>query len=117
MSLHDEHTDPRAGRPRKPGAVTRSCILALDLGTSTGWALRAHDGLITSGTVSFKPGRFDGGGMRYLRFSNRLTSPERELVRQLGEKLYGGLPAVREVRHELTGQWHACRTGSSWQPT
>jgi hypothetical protein len=25
------------------------CILALDLGTTTGWALRGHDGLITSG--------------------------------------------------------------------
>jgi hypothetical protein len=29
---------------------------------------------------------------------HRLTWPERELVRQLGEKLYGKLPAVREVR-------------------
>ena len=37
-------------------------ILALDLGTTTGWALRGHDGLITSGTASFRPGRFDGGG-------------------------------------------------------
>ena len=30
---------------------------------------------------------------------HRLTWPERELVRQLGERLYGKLPAVREVRH------------------
>ena len=30
---------------------------------------------------------------------HRLTWPERELVRQLGEKLYGKLPAVREERH------------------
>ena len=30
---------------------------------------------------------------------HRLTWPERELVRQLGEKLYGKLPAVQEVRH------------------
>lgn len=30
---------------------------------------------------------------------HRLTWPERELVRQLGEKLYGKLPEVREVRH------------------
>jgi hypothetical protein len=29
----------------------------------------------------------------------RLTWPEREFVRQLGEKLYGPLPAVREVRN------------------
>ena len=57
----------------EPGAISRSCILALDLGTTTGWALRSHDGLITSGTVSFRPGRFDGGGMRFLRFTNWLT--------------------------------------------
>ena len=43
-------------------------VLALDLGTTTGWALQAADGLITSGTVSFRPSRYDGGGMRYLRF-------------------------------------------------
>jgi len=43
-------------------------LLALDLGTTTGWALRTADGLITSGTVSFRPSRYDGGGMRYLRF-------------------------------------------------
>jgi hypothetical protein len=30
---------------------------------------------------------------------HRLTWPERELVRQLGEKLYGKLPVIREVRH------------------
>ncbi len=30
---------------------------------------------------------------------SRLTWPERELVRQLGDRLYGKLPAVRDVRH------------------
>jgi len=30
---------------------------------------------------------------------HRLTWPERELVRQLGEKLYGTRPAGQEVRH------------------
>lgn len=29
----------------------------------------------------------------------RLTWPERELVRQLGEKLYGQRPVGKEVRH------------------
>ena len=43
-------------------------VLALDLGTTTGWALRGQDGGITSGTMAFKPSRFEGGGMRYLRF-------------------------------------------------
>ena len=28
-------------------------------------------------TASFRPGRFDGGGMRYLRFSNWLTEIDR----------------------------------------
>ena len=55
-----------SGQPAA-GLVTRS-MLALDLGTSTGWALSSPRGTITSGTVSFKPSRYDGGGMRYVRF-------------------------------------------------
>jgi hypothetical protein len=47
--------------------------LALDLGTCTGWALRTADGQTISGSESFKPGRFEGGGMRYLRFKRWLT--------------------------------------------
>ena len=50
-----------------------STILALDLGTTTGWALRSPDGAITSGTQSFRPQRFEGGGMRFLRFKRWLT--------------------------------------------
>ena len=48
-------------------------ILALDLGTTTGWALRGSDGSITSGSESFRPQRFEGGGMRFLRFKRWLT--------------------------------------------
>lgn len=48
-------------------------VLALDLGTRTGWALRSAEGLITSGTEHFRPQRFEGGGMRYLRFKRWLT--------------------------------------------
>ena len=59
-------------RPQ-PGRVSASCILALDLGTHTGWALQHLDGTITSGTEHFKPGRFEGGGMRYLRFKRWLS--------------------------------------------
>jgi hypothetical protein len=43
-------------------------IIALDLGTVTGWATREPSGNITSGTASFKTGRFEGGGMSFLRF-------------------------------------------------
>ncbi|MBX9740494.1 MAG: hypothetical protein K2X62_10490 [Beijerinckiaceae bacterium] len=48
--------------------LAQTAVLALDLGTTTGWALRTADGLITSGAVSFRPSRYDGGGMRYVRF-------------------------------------------------
>jgi hypothetical protein len=50
-----------------------NAILALDLGTQTGWALLDRDGDISSGTEGFKPQRFEGGGMRYLRFKRWLT--------------------------------------------
>lgn len=95
----------------------RRAILALDLGTTTGWALRGYDGLITSGTASFKPGRFDGGGMRYLRFTNWLTELDRlsgpieaiwfEEVRNHkgvdASHVYGGLMATLTAWAELRG--------------
>lgn len=48
-------------------------ILALDLGTRTGWAALAPGGVITSGVQSFAPGKHDGGGMRFLRFRRWLA--------------------------------------------
>ena len=48
-------------------------VLALDLGTTTGWALRLGDRSILSGIQTFRPGRFEGGGMRYLRFTDWLV--------------------------------------------
>lgn len=93
------------------------CILALDLGTTTGWALRSHDGLIISGSASFRPGRYDGGGMRYLRFTNWLTELDRlsgpiaaiwfeEVRRHAGTDaahVYGGLMASLTSWGELRG--------------
>lgn len=43
-------------------------ILSLDLGTKLGWAVYFGPGDILHGTVEFKTGRFEGGGMRWLRF-------------------------------------------------
>ena len=55
-------------------APTRCLVLlAIDLGTTTGWALRPRDGQIAHGFASFKPQRFEGGGMRYLRFKRWLS--------------------------------------------
>jgi len=59
------------------GSEDRPAILALDLGTVTGWAVRASDGAVVSGTVSFRPSRYDGGGMRYLRFRGWLDELRR----------------------------------------
>lgn len=47
----------------------KKTILALDLGTKTGWALQQANCQITSGTESFHTSRYSGGGMRFLRFT------------------------------------------------
>jgi len=92
-------------------------LLTIDLGTTTGWALKSADGLITSGTVSFRPSRYDGGGMRYLRFQNWLSEMDRlvgpiatifyeEVRRHAGTDaahVFGGLMAVLTAWAELRG--------------
>ena len=108
----------RGATPKIPAAAEPNrTVLALDLGTTTGWALHGFDGLITSGSVSFKPGRYDGGGMRYLRFTNWLTELDRlsgpieaiffeEVRRHRGTDaahVYGGLMATLEAWAELRG--------------
>lgn len=42
--------------------------LALDLGTKLGWAVGFGPGDVLHGTVEFRTGRYEGGGMRWLRF-------------------------------------------------
>jgi len=68
-------------------------LLALDLGTQTGWAV-SQAGSIISGSETFKPQRFEGGGMRYLRFRKWLTE-----IKQSGD----GIDAVyfEEVRRHI----------------
>jgi len=110
-------TNAQAGaRPDLPTTAMDRTSLALDLGTTTGWALNAS-GLITSGTVSFRPNRYDGGGMRYLRFQNWLTEMDRlsgpiatiwyeEVRRHAGTDaahVYGGLMATLTAWAEQQG--------------
>lgn len=48
-------------------------ILCLDLGTRSGWALTGGSGgNVLSGVWDFRPDRFDGAGMRYLKFRRQL---------------------------------------------
>ena len=55
------------------GTPTTPVILALDLGHYTGWALLSACGVITSGVAEFRPDRWQGGGMKFLRFRRWLT--------------------------------------------
>ena len=84
--------------PDKPNHKTN--ILALDLGTTTGWALRSAQGPIAHGFVSFKSQRFEGGGMRYLRF-RRWLDDLRDTVCRTGTS--PGIDALyfEEVRRHL----------------
>ena len=102
----------RVGGMPDPGS-----ILCLDLGGKTGWALKQTDGVITSGTVEFRPGRFEGGGMPFLRFTGWLdevmsyAGPIRtihfeEVRRHLGTTaahVYGGFLASLSAWAEKRG--------------
>ncbi|MGO1069601.1 hypothetical protein [Lysobacter sp. CA199] len=83
-------TSSPASSATQPVDDTAPMLLALDLGTTLGWAVRLS-GQAMSGTERFKVGRFEGGGMRYLRFVRWLD----DLCR------FAGLPATvyfEEVR-------------------
>ena len=90
-----------------PMLVALPAVLALDLGSTTGWALRGRDDHITSGTIVHRNDRWQGGGMRFLRFRQWLTEMKH---------VSGGIDAVvyEEVRNHagtdaahLFGGWLA----------
>lgn len=78
-------------------------LLALDLGTKTGWATHSNAG-ISSGMQSFANDRFSGGGMRYLKFEKwlaNLPTPSQVVFEEVRKHrgtdaahVYGGLMAV-----------------------
>ena len=70
---------PSAVVPPAGESTKASSLLCLDLATTTGFALRTTDGQIISGTVSFRPSRYDGGGIRYLRFRGWLESVAKDV--------------------------------------
>jgi Holliday junction resolvasome RuvABC endonuclease subunit len=85
-----------------------NAILALDLGTTTGFAFLLGDcGPTIVGTWSFKPNRYEGGGSRFLRFRRQLDEAHagmkfervffEEVRRHIGTDaahVYGGLLAI-----------------------
>lgn len=78
-------------------------LLALDLGTKTGWATNSNAG-ITHGMQEFKNDRFSGGGMRFLKFEKwlmELPVPSQVVFEEVrrhaatdAAHVYGGLMAV-----------------------
>ena len=80
--------------PAAKASPTIPSILALDLGTNTGWAVRNGRCRILHGTAEFRPTRFEGGGMRYLRFGKWLDQTL---------EVTGGIDAVyfEEVRRHI----------------
>ena len=77
-------------------------ILALDLGTKTGWACSFDGG---SGVWNLTPGRHESSGMRWLKFQQSLYIVQNtielvvyeEIARHLGTHaahIYGGLVAI-----------------------
>ncbi|MCZ8192996.1 hypothetical protein [Brevundimonas sp.] len=88
--------------------VRSGALLALGLGVTTGWAIRTCDEFISSGTLSLKSSRYDGGGMRYLRLRRWLDDLQRdagpigaihfeEVRRHIGTDaahIYGGMLGV-----------------------
>lgn len=87
-------------------------ILAFDLGTSCGWATNVDGIGYSYGTLDLRPGRYSGGGMRYVNFQTQLglliDEPPglvvfEEVRRHMGvdaAHVYGGLLACLTARCE-----------------
>lgn len=86
-------------------------ILALDLGTKTGWCLGNAGVVIASGVMDLKPNRYDSAGMRFIKFRSTLNKLREaypridriafeEVRRHLGTDaahVYGGLLATMQT--------------------
>lgn len=86
-------------------------ILAIDIGTTTGWARCARDGSIASGSEKFAPRRMEAAGQRWLKFRAFLGEQRQQAgeihaiyyedVKQhagtLAAHVYGGFLAMLEA--------------------
>lgn len=102
-------------------------LLALDLGTQTGYALRRRDGTIIHGTESFSPRKSWGPGQRWLRYRSWLSALiDREQIHGItfervvfghssaaSSDAYGGFKAITE----MVADAHGCTLDSIAVPT
>lgn len=63
-------------------------ILALDLGTKTGWCLGHAGRVVASGVMDLKPNRYDSAGMRFIKFRTTMN------------KLFEAYPAIERIAFE-----------------
>lgn len=110
----------------KPEVHARN-LLALDLGTHTGWAIRRRDGAIVCGTEDFTPRKSWGPGQRWLRFRSWLSAViDREQIHAVtfervvfghssasASDVYGGFRALTEMVTDA----HHCTLGTIAVPT
>ncbi len=102
--IDGEPGNARQGRSAKPLGVSHDptkALLALDLGTTLGWALALPDGTRTSGVQGFQPRRFEGGGMRYVRFRGWLSE-----IHQNTRPMIGTIRFEEVMRHAGTTAAH-----------
>ena len=86
-------------------------LLAIDIGTTTGWARCSRDGKIASGSEKFAPKRMEAAGQRWLKFRAFLAEQRQQAgeihavyyedVKQhagtLAAHVYGGFLAMLEA--------------------
>jgi Holliday junction resolvasome RuvABC endonuclease subunit len=86
-------------------------LLAIDIGTTTGWARCSRDGTVHSGSQSFAPRRMEAAGQRWLKFRAFLVEQRQQAgdihavyyedVKQhagtLAAHVYGGFLACLEM--------------------
>ena len=78
-----------------PARALNLNVLALDLGTTFGWAVALRDGVSKSGSVRLDPSKLGGNGQRWIAFRQWLTDTARQS---------GGIQAVyfEDVRRHVS---------------
>ena len=92
--------------------MTDGAILALDLGTRTGWALRHADGRVESGVLNLKPKRHEGFGVRFYRLRRWLTATKNRAGGELCHLTYEHTPGQKARAAHIAGAFEA--TVTSW---
>ena len=101
---------PMAAAPTSSVEKINIAILALDLGTKTGWALRNRSGSIRCGTQSFTPKASWSEGQKWARYRAWLADTIRE--QQVHAVVF-----EQVIRHEVQGRplWDAAHAYGAFE--